>query len=146
MLIPNIKLVMVKEKNHDYKITSSNEVFDVIKKEIVPKLSTSPVEVFGFIGLETNNKIIFIDDSAVGGINESRVHIANIAKKLLLTNSSQVILFHNHPSGNLKASESDINITCKVKEALNYFDIKLLDHLIIGDGDFISFKELGYIN
>jgi len=138
------KLALVRESKPEYQIKSSDGVYDVVKK-IIPILWDSPVEVFGFFGLDNANNIILHDFSHTGSVNESRVYIANIAKKLLLSNCSQVILIHNHPSGNLKASDSDIDITNKIIKALNYFEIKVLDHLICGESDFLSFKEMGYI-
>lgn len=145
MLVPSIKLVMVREKCHDYRIYSSENVFQVLKEKIREKFCQNNIEVFGFIGLETNNKIVFIDESMKGSVNESRVYVAEIARKLLMTNCSQVILFHNHPSGNLKASDSDINVTEKIKQALSLFEIKVLDHLILSEYDFLSFKEQGLL-
>lgn len=138
------RLMLVRENNPQYKIKSSNDVYDVIK-QVIPLLWNSPVEVFGFFGLDNANNIIMHDFSQSGNVNESRVYISNIAKKLLLSNCSQVILIHNHPSGNLKASDSDIDITNKIKQALSYFEIKVLDHIIAGEDDFLSFKEMGYI-
>ena len=145
MLVPNITLKVVREKNHDYKIHSSNNAFDAITKNIRKEIEDSNIEIFGFVGMETNNRIVFVDDSMRGTVNEASVYIAEIARKLLLTNCSQVILFHNHPSGNLQVSDADIRITEKIKQALNLFSIKVLDHLILSTDDFISFKELGHL-
>lgn len=140
-------LKLVRENTPDYRISSSTDVYELIKSSIFPKLTDSNIERFYFIGLNTANEVLIIDEHASGGVNESRVYIAEIAKRLLLSNASFVILIHNHPSGNLQCSQADIQITEKIREALAYFDIKVLDHLIVGSGasDFISFKELGYI-
>lgn len=136
-------LRLVRESKPEYRVASSQDVYDYIKKVVVPLLWRKNIEVFGIIGLDTSNQIIMTDFSQNGGVNESRVYIAEIAKKLLLSNSTQVILVHNHPSGNLKASDADINITEKLKKALGLFEIRVLDHIITGDNDFTSFKELG---
>ena len=138
-------LKLVRESKPEYKVACSEDVFSYVKNVIVPLLWGKNVEVFGFIGLDTSNQIILVDFSQQGGVNESRVYIAEIAKKLLLSNSTQVILVHNHPSGNLKASGADVSITEKIKEALSYFDIRVLDHLITGEDYYLSFKETGLL-
>jgi DNA repair protein RadC len=76
--------------------------------------------------LNRANKVIKIDQLSKGGI-------------------SGVIVVHNHPSGNLNPSESDIKITTKIKEAGNLLDIQLLDHLIIYDSDYYSFADNGVL-
>jgi len=145
MNVPKIKLIAVKEKDLEYGIKSSEDAFDAIKKNVANVLKYSAIEVFGAIGLDQQNRLIFIETQP-GSVNESRVYIPVLAKKLLLTNCTSVILFHNHPSGNPKVSDADINITNKIKSALDLFEIRILDHIIIADDNFTSFKELGYIN
>ncbi len=145
MNVPKMKLVLVKEKDLEYAIKSSEDAFDAIKKNVANVLKYSAIEVFGAIGLDQQNRLIFIETQP-GSVNESRVYISVLAKKLLLTNCVACILFHNHPSGNSRVSDADINITDKIKTALNLFDIRILDHIIIADDNFVSFKELGYIN
>lgn len=144
MYIPKIKLVAVKEKDLEYGIKSSADAFDAIKKNVAEIIKHSAIEIFGCIGLDQRNRLVFIE-TQTGSVNESRVYISVLAKKLLLTNCTSYILFHNHPSGNRQVSDADINITEKIKTAMNLFDIKILDHIIIADDDFSSFKELGYI-
>jgi DNA repair protein RadC len=140
-------LKLIRERSPRYKITASEDVYDVCKQLIFPRLIASNVERFFFVGLNNSNEVVIIDEHSTGGVNESRVYIAEITKKLLLTNSNQVILIHNHPSGNLRPSSADEMITVKLREALNYFEIRVLDHLIVSDnaGNFLSFKEEGLI-
>lgn len=145
MNVPKMRLVLVKEKDLEYGIKSSEDAFDAIRKNIANVLKHSAIEVFGAIGLDQRNRLVFIETQS-GSVNESRVYIPVLAKKLLLTNCTSCILFHNHPSGNPKVSDADINITEKIKTAMDLFDIKILDHIIIADDDFTSLRELGYIN
>lgn len=140
-------LKLIRESYPEYHITSSTDAFEFIKANLFPTLIEKSHEVFYFIGLNTSNQIIIVDEHSRGGVNESRVYIAEIAKRLLLANCSQVILIHNHPSGKLRPSDSDIDLTYKTQEALKLFEIKVLDHLVVGlsVSDFLSFKETGII-
>ncbi len=140
-------LKLVRETYPKYKISGSSDVYQLAKEFIFPKLVNANVESFYFIGVNNCNEVMIIDEHSRGGVNESRIYIAEIAKKLLLCNCNQVLLIHNHPSGNLVQSPSDMSITEKLREALAFFEIRVLDHLIVGYevDNFISFKELGLI-
>ena len=91
------------------------------------------------------NKIIDKQLIGRGGISETTADIKLIFKKSIESLASGIILAHNHPSGNLKPSQSDINLTNKIIEASKLMDIKVLDHLIIGDGNYYSFADEGII-
>jgi DNA repair protein RadC len=80
-----------------------------------------------------------------GGISGTVTDVRIILKNAVLLTASGVIVAHNHPSGNLNPSESDIKITTKIKEAGNLLDIQLLDHLIIYDSDYYSFADNGVL-
>jgi DNA repair protein RadC len=123
-------------------IKSSTDVYDYLKYYY----KNSKYEEFYVIFLNTANCIIKTECLFSGTTNESRIYIRNIVESCLNCHASQIIIAHNHPSGNLKASDSDLDITVKIRQALSYLEIKLLDHLIIGDDDFMSFKEMGYID
>lgn len=122
-------------------IHSSQEVYDFF----LYYFKAVKNEEFFVLYLNTANCIIQAESLFEGTKNESRVYIRTIIEKCIQYHATQIIVIHNHPSGNLKASDSDINITLKIKEAISYLEIKLLDHLIIGDNDFMSFKEQGYL-
>lgn len=78
-----------------------------------------------------------------GGLSSSIIDVKKIAKSALDVFAHSVIMFHNHPSGNLKPSKEDIGATEKVKSALNLFDVRLLDHLILTDEESFSFNDEG---
>ncbi|MDA9261950.1 DNA repair protein RadC [Flavobacteriales bacterium] len=122
-------------------ISSSKHLYEYIK----PTLEDLPHEEFWIILLSRSNNIIDKQLIGRGGISETSVDIKLIFKKALESLASGIILTHNHPSGNLKPSQSDISLTKKVIEASNIFDIKVLDHLIIGDGNYFSFADEGII-
>lgn len=122
-------------------ITSSNHLYEYIR----PVLEDLPHEEFWVILLSRANKIIGKQLIGRGGISETTADIKLIFKKSIENLASAIILAHNHPSGNLKPSQSDINLTQKVKQAAQLFDINVLDHLIIGDGDYFSFNDEGVL-
>lgn len=123
------------------KISSSKDAFNALNQ----KLADLPHEEFWMILLNRANKIIKIESVSKGGISGTVVDVRLISKSAIENNTSSVILAHNHPSGNLKPSQSDIDITKKIKEALKLFDITLFDHLIIGDHAYYSFTDEGVL-
>lgn len=121
------------------KINSSKDAFSLLN----PKLADLPHEEFWIVLLNRANKVIKIESISKGGISGTVVDVRLVSKSAIENNTSSVILAHNHPSGNLKPSQNDIDITKKIKEALKLFDITLFDHLIIGDQSYYSFTDEG---
>ena len=122
-------------------IASSTHLYEYIK----PVLEDLPHEEFWIVLLSRANKIIDKQLIGRGGISETTADIKLIFKKSIESLASGIILAHNHPSGNLKPSQSDINLTNKIIETSKLMDIKVLDHLIIGDGNYYSFADEGII-
>lgn len=103
-------------------------------------------EEFWVIYLRRNNTIISMKQQSKGGIAGTVVDIKLILKDAILSKASAIILAHNHPSGELKPSESDRELTRKVKECAKMMDIQVLDHIIIsGTGGYLSFCDEGLI-
>jgi DNA repair protein RadC len=119
------------------KVTSSQAAYEYIR----PVLEDLPHEEFWIILLSRANKIIGKQLIGRGGISETTADIKLIFKKAIESLASAIILSHNHPSGNLKPSQSDLNLTKRIKEAGNLFDIKILDHIIVGDNKYLSFND-----
>mgnify|MGYP001067206583 CR=1 FL=1 len=96
-----------------------------------------------FYAIYLNNACIPIDITHIstGTVNLSLVDIQKIVRYALINNAVNVIVAHNHPSGNLTPSQEDIRITHKIKEALKLFNIQLLDHLIIYQNQYLSFAD-----
>lgn len=90
-----------------------------------------------------DNKMQLIEESivSVGTVNASLLSTRDLFIKALRCGASNLMLLHNHPSGDPKPSRQDILITKKIKEAGELMDIPLMDHIILGDGSYISFKE-----
>jgi DNA repair protein RadC len=82
-----------------------------------------------------------IENISIGGLNSSVVHPREVFCTAIKKSACSVIAVHNHPSGNPAPSQSDIDITRRLMEAGDLLGIKVLDHLIIGDGVYVSLKE-----
>ncbi len=96
--------------------------------------------------LNRSNRVIGVYHMSTGGITGTVVDIRLLLSVALKTAATGIILAHNHPSGNLKPSEADKELTNKIKKASEYMDIKLLDHLIIAqEGKYFSFNEDGLL-
>lgn len=129
------------DTKEDQKISSSKDAFEILNE----KLADLPHEEFWMVLLNRANKVIKLESISKGGITGTVVDVRIIAKTAIENNTSSVILAHNHPSGNLKPSQNDLDITKKIKEALRIFDITLFDHLIIGDANYYSFTDEGIL-
>ncbi|WMM23559.1 DNA repair protein RadC [Tissierella sp. MB52-C2] len=102
-------------------------------------------EHFRIVLLDTKNQIIVTEEISVGTLNASIVHPRDVFKAAIKRNSNAMILIHNHPSGDPTPSNEDMNITNRLIDAGNLIGIKVLDHIIIGDNRYISFKEKNLI-
>ena len=102
-------------------------------------------EVFACLFLDNQHRVIKLDELFRGTIDGASVYPREVVKQALYHNAAAVIFAHNHPSGITEPSPADKQITEKLKQALNLFDIRVLDHFIIGDGEPYSFAEHGYL-
>lgn len=103
-------------------------------------------ESFKVLLLNNSNKVKGVYELSKGGITGTLVDVRILFATILKSLSVAIILAHNHPSGKLMASEADKNITQKIKNAGNLFDISVLDHVIIApNGDFYSFADNGLL-
>jgi len=123
------------------KISSSNDVYTIFH----PILSDLNHEEFWILYLNRANKIASRMKISQGGISGTITDIRIIMKKGIELLASSIIIIHNHPSGNKEPSNADDNITGKIKEAAAFFDISLLDHLIITDNGYFSYADSGKI-
>ena len=102
-------------------------------------------EHFKAMLLNTKNHCLSIETISIGSLNASIVHPRELFKLAVKKSAAALILAHNHPSGDPNPSREDIEITKRLAEAGKIMGIEVLDHLIIGNGNFISLKERGYI-
>ena len=122
------------EKN---KITSSSSVFELMQ----PVIGELQHEEFWIIYVNNSNKVIQKNQLSKGGITGTLVDVRLVLKNALEVGATGLILAHNHPSGTLKPSEADKQITQKLKAAAQSLDIKVLDHLIITEKAYFSFAD-----
>lgn len=100
-------------------------------------------EVFAVVFLNRANKINHFEIISRGGITGTIADPRIILKKALEEDATSIVLCHNHPSGNLHPSRADEELTRKIKEAASYFDIKVIDHIIVSEDGFYSFADEG---
>ena len=139
-----VSIKMVKESSFLYQtrqILSPNDAYEMIKDQ----LQDLDREQFMIACLNTKNEPTNISVVAVGTLNKAMVHPREVFKTAILSNAASIMAFHNHPSGNAEPSQQDLQLTNRLYEAGELLGIKLLDHLIIGDGSFTSLKEKGYL-
>jgi DNA repair protein RadC len=102
-------------------------------------------EVFGVLFLNQSNKVNHFEIISRGGITGTIADPRVILRKALDAEATSIILCHNHPSGSLKPSRADEELTRKIKEAASYFDIKVMDHLIVSEQGYYSFSDEGLL-
>lgn len=102
-------------------------------------------EVFAVVFLNRANKINHFEIISKGGITGTVADPRIILKKALEEEATSIILCHNHPSGNLQPSRADEDLTKKIKEAANYLDIKIIDHIIVSEEGYYSFADEGIL-
>ena len=109
------------------------------------RLRDRPHEVFCCLYLDSRHRVIGFEELFRGTIDGAHVHPREVARQALAHNAAAVILAHNHPSGVAEPSQADRAITRRLAEALALLDIRVLDHVIVGDGTTESFAELGLL-
>jgi len=102
-------------------------------------------EMFITLHLDGKNRIIVMDLVSIGTLNQSLVHPRSIFQTACLSNAAALICIHQHPTGDPTPSSEDISITRRLKEAGELMGIKVLDHIIIGDNEYLTFVERGLL-
>jgi DNA repair protein RadC len=123
------------------KITSSKAVFEIMQP-IIGELSH---EEFWVLYLNNSNKVIYKSQLSKGGMTATIVDVRIIFKTVFEQNATSIILVHNHPSGKLMASQADIEVTQKLITAGKQLDVLVLDHIIVTELSYYSFKDEGII-
>lgn len=118
---------------------------ELVADHLIHQLRDREHEVFAILYLDNRHRVLDYEELFFGTLNGASVHPREVVKKVLFHNAAAVIIAHNHPSGIAEPSQSDLSITAKLKEALALIDVNLLDHLVIGDGEYVSFSSRGLI-
>lgn len=121
------------------KITSSKTAFEILK----PLISELPHEEFWVLYLSNSNNVIYKSQLSKGGLTGTVVDTRLLFKTALEHHAVAVILAHNHPSGNIKPSEQDKQITKKIKDAGAILEVNVLDHIIVTEFEYFSFTDEG---
>jgi len=144
MKVSEIKISYTNDVDEIIKVLGSSEVYQVLKSNW--DMDTIELqEEFKLLLLNQANQVLGIKSLFKGGVSNCSVDVRLIMSLVLKTNASGLIISHNHPSGNLKASESDKRITSKIKECCELFDVRLLDHIIMAKNSYLSFADEGIL-
>jgi DNA repair protein RadC len=117
----------------------------VTRKFLENQLRNRPYEVFCCLYLNNRHRLIAFEELFRGTTDCASVHVKEVARQSLRHNATSVILAHNHPSGVMEPSQADESITRRLKDALALMDVRVLDHLIVGETGCFSFSEHGLI-
>jgi DNA repair protein RadC len=120
-------------------ISSPSDAADIIRY----KMQALKQEELWVIILDTRNRMIHIEEVYKGSLNSSQVRVGELFRAAIQHNGASVIVAHNHPSGDPSPSPEDVALTRAVVEAGRLMDIEVLDHLVIGRGEYVSMKERG---
>lgn len=118
---------------------------EITRAYLMAQLRGYSYEVFACLFLDNQHRVIQWEELFRGTIDGASVYPREVAKRALFHHAAAVIFAHNHPSGVNEPSQADRQITDKLKQALGLFDIRVLDHFIVGDGQPYSFAEHGLI-
>ena len=118
---------------------------DDTRNFLMSELSGRDYEVFACLFLDNKHRVIKFEEMFFGTIDGASVYPREVVKRALQHNAAALILTHNHPSGIAEPSDADISITKRLIEALNLIDVRVLDHVVIGDGHCISLAERGLL-
>lgn len=112
---------------------------------LMTRLRDYPYEVFGVLFLDNRHRVLAFEELFRGTVDGASVHPREVVRRALRHNAAAVILSHNHPSGVAEPSQADQQITLRLRDALGLIDVRVLDHLVVGDGDCCSFAERGLL-
>lgn len=125
----------------EYKINQPKDAAELVMES----MKCLRQEYLRVIMLNTKNVVINVKDVSMGTLNSSIVHPREVFSDAIRKNSASIIICHNHPSGDPNPSSEDISITHRLKESGKLLGIELLDHIIIGNGNYTSLKEKGIV-
>ncbi|RKS86006.1 DNA replication and repair protein RadC [Orbus hercynius] len=132
-----LKVQMTQEDS----LTSPNLTYHYLAS----RLADEEREIFLVIFLNNQNHVVCTKEMFVGTYNSVEVHPREIIREALKHNAAALILAHNHPSGVAEPSQADRNITYQIEKACDLVDIRIIDHFVIGKGEYVSFAERGWL-
>lgn len=118
---------------------------DATRRYLQLQLRHQPHEIFACLHLDNQHRVLAFEELFRGTIDGASVYPREIVKSALRHNAAALIFAHNHPSGVAEPSHADRSLTHRLREALSLVDIRVLDHLVVGDGEVVSLAERGWI-
>ncbi len=118
---------------------------DDTRRYLTARLRGHANEVFACLFLDNRHRVISFEELFHGTINGASVHPRQVVRRALAHNAAALILAHNHPSGVAEPSQADLHLTRRLNEALALIDVRVLDHIVIGDGETVSLAERGLL-
>lgn len=143
--MPRFRVSLVRETRQawpEQKISDASEAARLLR----PILGNLDREHFIVIGLDSKNRVIGMNTVSIGSLTLAIVHPREVYKPLILMNAAAYICAHNHPSGHSTPSNEDHTLTARLKETGELLGIKMLDHIVIGDGTHFSFADEGCLS
>ena len=142
---PHYETLTIREDLPDYFVnnrtfSTASDVFNMFKS-----LVNTPRECFLALHLDNKNKILCLDFVSQGSLTAAICHPREIFIPVLLSGAAAVVFLHNHPSGCPEASREDIQLTERLKQCGELLGIRILDHIIIGDGRYVSLADRGLL-
>ncbi len=139
-LLKDVAILYMENGIHNRDLLSSPQVvYDYLKASLKGAVD----EEFKMLFLDSRNQLIAVETFKIGTVNRSVVYPRKVVERALYNHAVGVIIAHNHPAGTLQPSQDDRGVTKAIKEALKTVDITLLDHIIIGNNDYYSFRNNG---
>jgi DNA repair protein RadC len=118
---------------------------DSIRRFLLSQLRDRPYEVFCCLHLDSRHRLIAFEELFRGTLDTTSIYTREVVRQALRHNASAVIFAHNHPSGVAEASPADQAVTRRLKDVLGHIEVRVLDHLIVGDTGCLSFADRGLI-
>lgn len=135
------KRIATRPKNERYTVDEPEKIAQLFME----KMRYYKKEYFNTVLLNTKGEIIAVENIAIGDLSCTVIHPREVFNKAIKMSAASIIFIHNHPSGNPKPSKEDLAITKRLIEVGEILGIKVLDHIIIGDGEYLSFRDRDYI-
>lgn len=135
------KRIVLQERKNKFKIVSSSTAAEFLH----PILRNESVETFVTLSVNTKNELINMEMIAKGSLSQAAIHPREVFHQAIVRHAARIMIAHNHPSGNSEPSEADKEVTKEIKKAGEILEIQLIDHIIIGDETYYSFREHGEI-
>jgi DNA repair protein RadC len=118
---------------------------DLVRQYLSAQLRHQPREVFAVLFLDNQNRLITYEELFFGTIDGAAVYPREVVRRAMVHNAAALVLAHNHPSGIAEPSQADQRITQRLQAALELIDVRILDHMVVGDLEVVSFAERGLI-